>query len=215
MKILLSFVVTLGLFCTTLQAQENQKEIKNNLGFNTNVIFNGLLNTGGGQYNLMYKRETSANHAIRYGLTFGVNLISESGMNPNYSTNNNYNFSPSVGKEWQISVSKKWIWYYGADIRLNLSGSTIESYTNSIKSSRQQTDRYGISFNPFLGIRYAISDRLYLATEANLSISYASQKIKNLTCDVNGLSTVTQDYSNQLYNAGTGSAVGIFVFYRF
>ncbi len=197
-------------------AQEDLKEIKNDIGFNTNIILSGLFNTGGGSYNLMYKRQIAPNKALRYGLNFSVNLNSHSSGGTNYYyITNYYNINPSIGKEWQLSITKKWMWYYGGDFRLNLYNYTTDNYQNNSLSSTNQTGSYGLSFVPFLGLRFVATERLYFSTEANLSIGYSYQKNKNITYDFNGVSTVNQDYATNTVFSNTGSAVGVFIFYRF
>jgi hypothetical protein len=64
-----------------------------------------------------------------------------------------------------------------------------------------------------LGIRFAISEKLYLSAEANMNFAYSYINTKN-TSLIDG---VKEEYSGSStrFSARTGAATGIFVFYRF
>ena len=215
MKIKFSIAIVFAFAFNISKAQDELKEVKNDIGFNTSIIINGILNTGTTLFNFMYKRQTAQTRALRYGLALNGNFNSQSGNNPNYNINNTFNISPRIGKEWQFTAGKKWLWYCGADIRFSILNIASETYTNNLPVSNLRATRYGIALSPFLGLRFIVSQRLYLATEGNLNIGYFSSKNKNITYDNSGAPILTQDYTVNSVMVNAGSAVGIFVFYRF
>lgn len=208
-------VTTFLLISKLLLAQEAAKEIKNDIGFNTNFILNGIFNSSSSNpFVFMYKHQLAERKALRLGMSFNVNLNSISGNPTNYNSQDFYSINPSVGKEWQSQLSKRWIWYYGTDIRASLSGNSFSNYGNNQQVSEQQQKYYGLSFAPFLGIRFVISEKLYVATEANISIGYNNQKTINKSFN-NGVQFSSQENSSNGFSANTASAYGIFLFYRF
>ena len=90
-------------------AQETLKAIKNDIGFNTNFILNGIFNSGSNPFSFVYKRQLTEQRAWRSGVSFNVNINSISGQPTNYSQQTFYSINPSIGKEWQLSLSKRWI----------------------------------------------------------------------------------------------------------
>lgn len=209
--------VLVSIVVYTSPAQENQP-LKNDIGFNTTTIFSGLLNSGSGPFNLMYKRQTGENTALRYGLSFSASLNSgnnNSGTQP-YTIPYAYLFMPSVGKEWQRTISARWMWYGGADVRPSISFNKTTTYQNGIETQFNSTDTYGLGLAPFLGVRLIISKNFYVATEARITALYSFQK--NLTRALNqntGVVTTLQDYSVSTFSFASSSAAGIYLFYRF
>lgn len=194
-------------------AQDEMQNIKNDIGFNTNIVLNGILNSSGGPFVFMYKRQLDDNKAIRYGLALNVSLSSTSGTPNNGTETSAYSVNPSVGKEWQSTLSKRWIWYRGMDIRGIINQSKFTDF-NVNQSNERKNLVYGVSFSPLIGVRFAITNRLYAATEANFNIGYYFEKTttKSFT---NGNQTSIEEFSNNRFNVGTASAFGIFLFYRF
>ena len=195
-------------------AQDETQKTKNDIGFNTNFVLNGNLNSSGAPFVFMYKRQLDDNKALRYGLSLNIRLSSPSGTLVNGSDQSSYIANPSFGKEWQSTLSKRWIWYRGMDIRGTIYQNRYSFYSNSSLANEQERLEYGISFAPLIGVRFAITSRLYAATEANLSIGYNFEKITSKSF-VNGNQTSSEEFSNNLFNVGTVSAFGIFLFYGF
>jgi hypothetical protein len=195
-------------------AQDEIQKIKNDIGFNTNIVLNGILNSSGGPFVFMYKRQLDDNKALRYGLTLNVSLSSPSGTINNVSDQSSYLVNPSIGKEWQSTISKRWIWYRGMDVRGTINQNKFSNYFNTNQVNEQERLAYGISLSPLIGVRFAITDRLYAATEANLSIGYSFERITNKSF-TNGNQTSIDEFSSNRFSVGTVSAFGIFLFYRF
>jgi hypothetical protein len=195
-------------------AQETSKVIKNDIGFNTNFILNGIFNSGSNPFSFVYKHQAAAQSAVRFGVSFNVNLNSISGNPTNYSQQNFYSVTPSIGKEWQLQLSKRWIWYYGSDVRASFSESNYKYFNDGQVSTERQSSYFGLSVSPFLGIRFTINERLYAATEANLNIGYNHQQGSEKTY-TSGSPISSQEYTTNGFTANTASAFGIFIFYRF
>ncbi len=210
-KILSVFIVATIQTCL---AQDKALETKNDIGFNTNIILNGILNSTGAPFVFMYKRQVDENKAIRYGVSFNLNLSSPSGTINNGTNQSSVFVNPSIGKEWQATISKRWIWYRGVDIRGSISQSSFSNYFNGVQSSSQDRSSYGLFIAPLIGVRFAISERLYAATEANLSIGYSVEKTSNKSF-INGNQSTVDDFTNNRFSAGTAPAFGVFLFYRF
>ncbi len=195
-------------------AQDEMQKTKNDIGFNTNIVLNGILNSSGGPIVFMYKRQLDDNKALRYGLALNVSLSLPSGA-LNYGTETSaYFVNPSFGKEWQSTMSKRWIWYRGMDIRGTINQNKFTNYITVNQANEQETLSYGISFSPLIGVRFAITNRLYAATEANFNVGYNFEKITTKSF-INGNQTSREEFSNNRFSVGTASAFGIFLFYRF
>jgi hypothetical protein len=195
-------------------AQDETQKMKNDIGFNTNIVLNGILNSSGGPFVFMYKRQLDDNKALRYGLALNMSLSSPSGFLNNSSDQSSFSVNPSFGKEWQSSLSKRWIWYRGVDIRGIINQNKFSNYFNGNQTFERENLAYGISFSPLIGVRFAITNRLYAATEANFSIGYNFEKSTSKSF-INGNQTSIEEFSNNRFNVGTASAFGIFLFYRF
>ena len=197
--------------------QEEKKEPSHDIGFNTNIVFNGIFNSNNnGAYNFIYKTQKTPTTANRYSLSFSINLDNWPNILNSYQNRNTIFTVPTIGKEWQSKVGNKWMWYCGFDIGPTYTSSYDESnWTNNNFSNKRIYDSksYGGAILPFLGIRFAISEKLYLSAEANMNFAYYYLRDRNLS-QVDG---VTNEYSNSAtrFSARTGAATGIFVFYRF
>ncbi|GHM99432.1 hypothetical protein WSM22_09220 [Cytophagales bacterium WSM2-2] len=207
-------LVAFSVVAINIRAQNSSREVKSDLGFNTNIVFNGLVNTSGGLYNFVYKRQIATAKALRFGIQFNASFNSRTGTSTTYTIQNALTCNPGIGKEWQHVLGKKWIWYHGLDIRGNIALNSLDGYTNDIQTSRQQINSVGASLIPFAGVRFIITERLYVTTEANLSVNYFHQT-NRVDVITSGVTTATQSYSNNNVTANSASAVGVFVFYRF
>jgi hypothetical protein len=195
-----------------LVAQDENKNFKHEVGFNTNVILNGVLNTGGGHYDLIYKHQVNPTKYNRFGIKFSLNVDN---TNVNYSSGF-ISFAPTLGREWQKSISKKWVWYFGADISPSFSlrhSNNYQSGNPAANQTIQDNYMYGLALFPFMAIRFNISDRLYLATETAINFSYTlSRSVSTQT--INGKSQ-NSDYYRDNYNVGSSYPSGISVVYKF
>jgi hypothetical protein len=199
--------------------QDEKKEPSHDIGFNTNIVFNGIFNSNNNSsYNFIYKVQKTPTKANRYSLNFSINMDNW----PNLSsygygyTSSNVFIAPTIGKEWQAKVAQRWIWYYGFDLGPTYSINYREEniIDNDAAIQRIYDNRsYGASILPFLGIRFAISEKLYLSAEANMNFAYSYFLNKNTTISA-GVKNETSGSSTN-FRARTGAATGIFVFYRF
>ncbi len=209
------FTLLITAICMNLcVAQDEMQKMKNDIGFNTNIVLNGILNSSGGPLVFMYKRQLDDNKALRYGLALNISLSLPSGALNNGTDQGSFFVNPSFGKEWQSNISKRWIWYRGVDIRGSINQYNFTNYITVNQVNERASLAYGISFSPLIGVRFAITDRLYAATEANFIIGYTYEK-NTAKSFVNGNQTSIDEFSNNRFNVGTVSAFGVFLFYRF
>lgn len=226
--ILLMTAITVASFCQDLP---DLKAYQTDIGFNTNFIFSGIFNSGGNgnPFDLMLKKQKTVNTSLRFGTSISVNTSNDlSYYQQNYNQYANYNFSISLGKEFQKQINKHWIFYYGVDIAPFIAFTQREYYAQESNTpnleyylqSSNSTNTYGLKVIPFLGIRFNINERLYVATQTNLFISLTRKAATQKSLDNDNSSPGNYNYySNQKnFNEGTVNitpASGIFFFYRF
>ncbi len=213
-------------FCQELP---DLKKYNKDIGFNTNILLSGILYSGGSPFDLMLKKQKASNTAFRFGISIyaaasnDVNVYNQQGYNQ-YS---NYNLSISVGKEIQKQINKRWIFYYGTDLAPFINFNQRKNYSQNNPPNQSyylfnqnNTITYGLRLIPFLGIRFDINERLYIATQINLICSFNRKEASQKLVDANSISS-----NNYIYNSSTRSfnegslnlnpASGIFFFYRF
>lgn len=212
-----STVIAFAILSSYAFCQDEKKEPSHDIGFNTNIVFNGIFNSNNNSsYNFIYKVQKTPTRANRYSLNFSINLDNWPNLSGYDYTSNNVFIAPTIGKEWQTKVAQRWIWYYGLDLGPTYSISYQENNSinnNVVNQNIYDRRSYGASILPFLGIRFAISEKLYLSAEANMNFAYSYLLNKNTTISV-GVKNETSG-SSMNFRARTGAATGIFVFYRF
>ena len=204
-------------FCTIAFAQTqndgSEKSYKHDVGFNTTFLFDGIFNSGSGPFTLMYKKYKPENKAIRLGLTtsFNINSNKDNISTSNYSNSSSADIYLTIGKEFQHQINK-WVWYGGGDLQPHYSFNNSSYYSGSTKTATNKNSSLGIGLRPFLGIRYNINSRLYLAAEAGVTINYDHSKsyVKS-----ESFNTVTRDTKGNNVSMALGSASGLYLFYRF
>ena len=212
-KILLAILFTCTLSIGLAQQSSTRDTLKNDIGFNTTFILNGILNTEPTPITLMYKRYTKDYQAFRIGLSTRTNLAkTKASINDSISSNKNslFHLSLSLGKEFQRELNKNWIWYFGADLVPSYSFSKdFKSGLSLNGTNKRKTETYSLSAKPFMAIRFNIHKRLYLSAEASLSVGYTK---------------ISQAYTNSTFNPDTDAssfyialspAAGLFLFHRF
>lgn len=230
-KLFLIFLVTATIAKCFSQDLPDLKAYRSDVGFNTNFIFNGVFNSGGNgsPFDLMLKKQKTANSAVRFGTSINFNTSNDlSYYQQNYNEFTIYNFSISLGKEFQKQINKHWIFYYGVDIAPFFAFTQIEYYAQEYNTpnleyyiqSLKSTNTYGLKVIPFLGIRFNINERLHVATQANLFLSFNKKSVAQKSIDNSNSSPGNYNYySNQKsFYEGTvniAPASGIFFFYRF
>ena len=164
---------------------------------------------------VMYKRYNAENRALRIGLDLSLNISNTDGNalpNDNYSDASTLAVSLLIGKEFQEALGGRWMWYYGADLAPTFARQHLGFFANDQKTGSQTITGYGLSLRPFIGIRFNINSRIYLAAEANASLAYSVNN--TLQKNYNPGETV-KDLKTSNVNFGLDPASGIFIFYRF
>ena len=230
-KIFLTLLVMAAIAECFCQDLLDLKAYRSDIGFNTNFVFSGIFNSGGNgnPFDLMLKKQKTANTALRFGTSIYLNNFNDLNYyNQNYSQYSNYNFSISLGKEFQKQINKHWIFYYGVDIAPFILFTQVEYYFKESNTPNlgyylqnlNSTNIYGLKVIPFLGIRFNINERLYVATQANLFLSLNKKSVSQKSIDNSNSSPGNYNYySNQksFYESTVSitPASGIFFFYRF
>ncbi len=216
MKSYLSLLLVLFAIHSFAQELPDLKAYSNDIGFNTSILMNGIISSNQGPFDFMYKRQKSSNSALRLGGTIfasvNTNVYSSS---INYDKYNNWSASFSIGKEKQKQLTKKWIFYYGADLGIFYNSSFTETHYNSQLYTENEIINYGGRIAPFLGIRFQITDKLYAATEASLRLAYGRKSASWTWYDTTTgeANTQKEDFGN--VNIFAQPAAGVYVFYRF
>ena len=180
-----------------------EKEFKKHIGFNTTIILNNIFQPSGAPFTLMFKNQTKGNQAFRLGASlFFSNVYSNNNNQAQQNFNNNIQLT--IGKEFQSSITKRWLWYSGADIAPYFQLSGFELTNQKITNIS-----YGLSLRPFLGLRFNINARLYVATEAGLGLTYG------FTNNTNTNNSVTNKSDGNQFSFGLNSASSLFLFYLF
>jgi hypothetical protein len=193
-------------------AQEDQISFTRDIGFNTNFIFRGIFETDQTPFSLMYKKYQSDDKAVRLGLSVSAQLSNTSGDAGNYNNTSSIGLSFSWGKEFQKKLSNHWTWYFGYDVIPSVSYHAINYYNSGDKVQQYRTSGIGVSGRPFLGIRFDINQRLYVAAEASASLSYSYNSMKVTAYNPEN---VLQDTDTNNLGLRMNGASGIFIFYRF
>lgn len=200
MKKELSLLVILFSFSFALKAQSldtaffDPLSYRNHIGFNTQIItdhiFDPEVRT---PFELMYKRQLKDMRAWRVQLKGRYNRRFEQ-----YDTRAAYQIKEttttsqvgvSIGFEWQYILSKRWFWYWGADIGYNLDQviKNVENdegviYTDKMTGKEyflyttRKIPTHTLSGAPFIGFRFHVNKRLYVSAEMNMLLHYALQK---------------------------------------
>lgn len=188
------------------------------IGFNSNFILNGIINSyGGSPFDLMLKRQKTSNTSVRYGLNFNayINSNTNTGSVNSYFKEDQYSLSISLGKEKQKQLSNKWIFYFGGDLAPFYRFDRRQYFTSNQLQNENGSDEFGIRLSPFLGLRFQINERLYLGTEASFRFSYSLMKANWKVYD--NFNSIFDETKTNFYNFQIRAipATGIFVFYRF
>jgi hypothetical protein len=162
----------------------------------------------------MYKKYTAENKALRLGLDAGFYMteFKDHAASGNYGDNSNIQISFSVGKEFQQRLGEKWLWYYGGDVVPSFFDNKSETFADNEMTQSNKSWGYRLTLRPILGIRFNITNRLYLAAEASASLSYGISK--TLEKRYNPSATM-RDLTQSNASLSLNPASGIFIFYRF
>jgi hypothetical protein len=192
------------------------KAYSKDIGFNTNFLLNGIINSSGNPFDLMLKKQKTSNKAVRYGIQLFTDITTSTYQSSGYYQQRDYySFSVSIGKEKQLQLSKKWIFYYGGDVAPFYQYYKEGQYSSGQLDYETLNKEVGLRVSPFIGIRFQILDRLYVSTEALLRLSYGRKETYWKSYD--DTNTVTSETSQSFNNVVLGAfpASGVSIFYRF
>jgi hypothetical protein len=202
-------------FGSTVSMAQSESSYQKEIGTNTSLILEGLINTGGAPFNLMYKKVQSERSALRIGVNYHVHSRSEEVVGSNArSSFGSTHFAFSFGKEFLAPVANKWMVYYGGDVVPGFSSSSNKTYIDNLIRSQSSNTTLSANLRPFLGLRFNISERLYLATEASASLFLSQRKEKSISY-VDGLVDDENTRNINGFSSGLNAMSGIYVFYRF
>lgn len=215
-KNLITCLVILSCFNAWSQTTDDSKKLTKDLGFNTNIVFNSILNSTQAPVSLLFKTYSSDDTAWRFGTTLGFLVSSPASGTSSASTftfARNYNISLVIGKEFQEKLTEHWVWYYGADIVPGYVSNTTDTYLPFNQKTRTTTTTSAtFAARPFLGARFNIGQRLYLSTEFSASLTYRRDTIfdKNVLAN-----QVNADTNSSTFSLAFAPATSLFLFYRF
>lgn len=192
------------------------KAYSKDIGFNTNFLLNGIINSSGSPFDLMLKKQKTSNKALRYGIQLYADITTNTYQaSYYYQERDYYSFSLSIGKEKQLQLNKKWIFYFGGDVAPFYQSYKDGQYSTGQLDYENLNQEVGLRVSPFLGIRFQILDRLYVSTEALLRLSYGRKETYWKSYDdTNTLTSETsQSFNNVVLRALP--ATGVSIFYRF
>lgn len=132
-------------------------------------------------YYLTYRRLFDVGN-IRFGIGGDYDRIENStGFTDSLTfMNQSSAVSARLGWEWQTSLSKRWLAYYGADFKFTYSsGNNEANYFNGGYAQGYEYKARTVGFSPVLGIRFKINSRISLLTEASLSFYYLTFEYLN------------------------------------
>ena len=216
MKTKLTFLFLLISSYSIAQDLPDIKAYSKDIGFNTNFLLNGVLSAYGSPFDIMLKKQKTSNHANRFGVEVYTDISTNAyaGLTSYYQYDN-YSLSISFGKEKQHQLSKRWIFYYGGDVAPFYKFYGQDYYSNNTLQNKNKDQDFGLRLSPFLGIRFQINDRLYVATEALLRISYSRKEIGSKSYDSNGVMYAESSNAFNNFRLQPLPATGISIFYRF
>lgn len=216
MKSIYTFLLITFGTCAMAQELPDLKAYRHDIGFNTSILVNGIINSNQGPFDFMYKVQKSSNTALRLGASIygsvGTDYYSSSS---NYQKRENWAFNLSIGKEKQQQLSKRWIFHYGMDLKAYYTNFQADAYSGGNLNNATSYETWGGGVAPFLGIRFQILEKLYVATEASLRIAYGREANSWTNYDSNNtvISSDSDSFNNlKLY---AQPAAGVFIFYRF
>ena len=153
---------------------------------------------------LLYKREFKLGRLMRLGIQLTQNsnnrLDGATNPAPAYVNNNfAFNVAVSAGREYSRTLSRHWTVTSGADLvagygyaRFHSEGA-VNAYSGELaRRERTDTDHfYSLALAPFVGVRYSLHRKIYVAAEATVSLAYRRFQAK-IDGSTTGLTTGEQ-----------------------
>lgn len=152
-------------------------------------------------YRKHYISKNGKNVAFRLGAMVNANFgtTENLGGNPNSSENQNVRINLYIGKEWQKTIQKKIIGYYGLDFGVGYSETylAIDTDDNNTNFAPLNQSSYGLHVNAtgFLGVRYNLSKHFSLSTETALSAGFNHHIQENKFAGVSSPNTVNNNFN--------------------
>lgn len=177
------FLSTMLLVCFLSASSQDIKTHKNEFGldftgFARQFLFNNNDEFSSNYYDPIYF-VTYRRHIKKSNLRFGIGGSYEDkhypSSNPNdslryHSVNNSVDLR--LGYEFTSEIAKRWQVFYGVDLRSSISHYKNDAPFNNAgyaNGSEGRNNTYGVA--PVLGVRFRITDRLSLLTEANFAFN--------------------------------------------
>ena len=164
-----------------------KQDLKNEIGIDATYFIKNILNFGGGGFYPAYYSYYSDNYFISYkrvfkdkairfamGGVFNIDEDIDGGSSVNNYIDKGYKISTRLGFEFRNYFSKRWMFYYGADL---LGEYSYGNYYNTGPTYFQpdeisKTVVYG--GGPVLGFEFRLNSRLSLSTESSAYYIYSS-----------------------------------------
>jgi len=170
---LLLSITVLSINAQTQTADTVQKEYNNIISIDATSLLLQFINHNEytplwySPYILSYKR-ILGNNALRIGIggSSYQSSISEDDdtLKSAYSY---YNIRLGLGYEHHVTLSKRWMMYFGADIIGSYSSQLQRiEYTPTYDVRKYSENSYGIGISPLLGFSFTLNKRLSIGTEA-------------------------------------------------
>lgn len=161
----------------------NNKNYKNEIGMDMNTFVRQVLNFGSqtyvspNTYLITYKRLIKEKNSIRFGLGGNYETQKDTGgynSNTNQTYKNEY-FNARIGFEQQNNLGKYFIYYYGLDVLGGCNYNLSHNFTTSSGTPDVISKTFSIGIGPLLGLKFKITQRIYISTESNIYYLYSKQ----------------------------------------
>jgi hypothetical protein len=233
----LIFIVATG-FSTCLLAQSDQEEneivtprkYKNHIGVNSNAGYDYFKNNNVFiPIDLMYRRQISDNSSLRFGLGISQSIPNKRYYGLPWRSKHTY-LAPSIGKEWEVNISQRWSFLYGADVKMtyfNYNSTTNQisrvddgSYDGERAQLRENDITFfGGSFSPFIGLKWEFSKRFYLYAQTGFDLGYRrfsqEERTTELLDEIPLQSPTFRNSKGSFYNLQNSWFSGIQLNYKF
>jgi hypothetical protein len=180
------FIITICVLGLSAYAQDTTKAKQHNNEFGIDItgFFKQYLNIGNSSqfpesytptYYLTYRRHFSCgNLRVQVGGDYVNDQVpGDNSQDTNIGYTRGYSLNASLGWEFFNNLSKKWQVFYGADMQTSLvysnSNATNEAGQGYLYGRISKTEIIG--FAPLLGIRFKLTKRLSILTEASYSVN--------------------------------------------
>jgi hypothetical protein len=179
----------LSLIAAYTQAQDSTKTNKtyrNHIGINTQFAQDQFFNPQSRTpIQFMYKRQNKKNNgAWRFGADVWYQYA-DSSANVSMTFRGHTEsliLGVSVGYEWQKNITKKWICYYGTDLKATLdiwykgndfgTAKILSNYPPFRTVGFNENQNQTLRLKNFIGLRYQVLKRCYLNFETSIVLDY-------------------------------------------